>query len=173
MDHSRKEFFELIQSRIDHQRELINQRLSWMTAAEAFLFTGYTIVVTTTPGSLENFAPEIWRLDHVIPLLGYFIAGLTVWSVMRALDATEELKRFYLDRAEILPPDQFLPLIDFEAPEAKIKWIARCGRNIPFLFAMLFVVGWLLVTSARPKPPKFWNSPRTVEQQILPVRICS
>lgn len=166
---SRGTLFHLIQSRIDYQTNLINQRLSIMLTIQAFLFAAWVvIVVETTPASLENFAPEIGWLYRVILLLGYFTSTLTCILVQRALDATEELKRLYIERANSLPPDRFLPPIGFEAPEGKIKWIMRFWRNSPFLFALLFLIAWILLTSAGPKPSSFWKRPLTVKQQNVP-----
>ena len=40
---SRIEYYQIIRSQIEHEDNLINQRLSWFVAAQAFLFSAYAI----------------------------------------------------------------------------------------------------------------------------------
>jgi hypothetical protein len=39
------QYYRIIRSQIEHEDNLINQRLSWFVAAQAFLFSAYAILL--------------------------------------------------------------------------------------------------------------------------------
>jgi hypothetical protein len=53
------QYYEIIRSQIEHEDNLINQRLSWFVAAQAFLFSAYAILLNAPSQlRLEGFARQ-------------------------------------------------------------------------------------------------------------------
>ena len=50
------QYYKIIRSQIEHEDNLINQRLSWFVAAQAFLFSAYAILLNApSQVRLEGF----------------------------------------------------------------------------------------------------------------------
>ena len=55
----RIQYYQIIRSQIEHEDNLINQRLSWFVAAHAFLFSAYAILLNApSQVRLQNFATQ-------------------------------------------------------------------------------------------------------------------
>ena len=52
------ERLEALRRRIEHEDNLINQRLSWLVASQAFLLTALAISLNATPNQSR---PPMWR----------------------------------------------------------------------------------------------------------------
>jgi hypothetical protein len=70
-------YYEIIRSQIEHEDNLINQRLSWFVAAQAFLFSAYAILLNAAPQvRLEGFATQQEILFFLIPLVAIGVSIL-------------------------------------------------------------------------------------------------
>src|SRR5881628_2698690 len=74
------DYYQLIRQRIEHEDNLIVQRLSWLVASQSFLFTAYAIVLNGLTGSPPPAAGALMhqqmRLSRLIPLAGILTCAL-------------------------------------------------------------------------------------------------
>src|SRR3954447_20568738 len=88
---------EEIRRRIEHEDNLLNQRVSWIVSSQAFLLTGYAILLNApTEFRNEHHARDHALLMKFIPITSIWIT-LLLWiamlagiAAMRALRACAE-----------------------------------------------------------------------------------
>src|ERR687892_61360 len=91
---SRIEYYQIIRSQIEHEDNLINQRLSWFVAAQAFLFSAYAILLNApSQVRLESFATQQKILFFLIPLVAIGVSILMYMTVTAAMLAMANLRR--------------------------------------------------------------------------------
>jgi hypothetical protein len=99
-------------SQIEHEDNLINQRLSWYVAAQAFLFSAYAILLNApSQVRLQRFATQQEILFSLIPLVAIGASILTYITVIAAMLAMANLRRLqerHMNEEEsaLLPPIQ-------------------------------------------------------------------
>jgi heme/copper-type cytochrome/quinol oxidase subunit 2 len=131
---------EFIRHRIEHEDNLLNQRLSWLVGSQSFLVTAFAILLNGVQqeASMTPFANARHLLIALLPwvslacitLLWLTVAG-AVWSMIR------------LRAAAVIGPDD-LP-VHSPAP------IRRLGLAAPVAIPAVFFVLWLaLLHSLRP-----------------------
>ncbi|MBI3858491.1 MAG: hypothetical protein HY293_22635, partial [Planctomycetes bacterium] len=123
-------FYHHVRSRLEHEDSLIVSRLSWLMAAESFLFTAYAIVLNGTP------SPAHRRLVLLIPVVAIVSSALIFVGIVAAVRAMswirEQLRARVPDEASVgLPP--------VRTPDS----IMRPGLAAPLLLPLLFVAVWL------------------------------
>ena len=133
------ENYKLFRDRIEHEDNLIVQRLSWLVASQAFLFSAYAITtngLTTldprTPGAYQEQATLLFRL---IPTVAISVALLIDISILAALRAIRQLRRLY--QAKGTSPE--VPPIQTSATTRLL------GLSAPLLLPVLFVSVWLVL----------------------------
>jgi hypothetical protein len=91
---SRVDYYQIIRSQIEHEDNLINQRLSWFVAAQAFLFSAYAILLNApSQVRLQSFATQQEILFSLIPLVAIGVSILIYITVFAAMLATANLTR--------------------------------------------------------------------------------
>jgi hypothetical protein len=91
---SRVDYYQIIRSQIEHEDNLINQRLSWFVAAQAFLFSAYAILLNApSQVRLQSFATQQEILFSLIPLVAIGVSILIYITVFAAMLATANLRR--------------------------------------------------------------------------------
>lgn len=133
------ENYKLFRDRIEHEDNLIVQRLSWLVASQAFLFTAYAITTNgmtglegRTPGPYQEQATLLFRL---IPTVAISVALLIDVSILAALRAIRQLRRLYQARP-----------ISPEVPPIQTAATTRLlGLSAPLLLPVLFVSVWLIL----------------------------
>jgi len=133
--------YRLVRSHIEHEDDLVTQRLNWLMASQSFLFTAYAITTN---------APDSVRTDHLhrlllgmIPLIAACTAVLVFLTVMAGHIAMRHLHgwlRRHMAAQEIagLPPVQ---------GSANTRVL---GMTAPILLPPIFLAVWvyLMVTGA-------------------------
>jgi len=131
--------YRLYRGRIEHEDNLIIQRLSWLVASQSFLFTAYAI---TTNGLINldakfpgRFAEQAGLLFRLIPTVAICVALLIYISILAALRAIRQIRRLYQDG----PVPAELPPIQTAATTRLL------GLSAPLLLPVLFVSVWLVL----------------------------
>jgi hypothetical protein len=97
---SDRALYHIVRGQIEEEADLISQRLSWLIAAQTFLFVGYTILVTSNSGmklplDIPSAASDRVALHWILPTVGLLTCA-TVWiGVVAASVVTRRLKRDY------------------------------------------------------------------------------
>jgi hypothetical protein len=133
------EMYRLFRGRIEHEDNLIIQRLAWLVASQSFLFTAYAITTnglsSLEPKSAGRFLEQAELLFRLIPTVAIGVALLIYISILAALRAIRQMRRLYL--AKPTPPE--LPPIQTSATTRLL------GLSAPLLLPLLFVSVWLVL----------------------------
>jgi hypothetical protein len=134
---SRIEYYQIIRSQIEHEDNLINQRLSWFVAAQAFLFSAYAILLNApSQVRLQRFATQQEILFSLIPLVAIGASILIYITVVAAMLAMANLRRLLEghmkeEESALLPPVQ------------GYRQTLLLGQASPILMPFLFMVSWI------------------------------
>ena len=133
------EAYQLFRSRIEHEDDLIIQRLSWLVASQSFLFTAYAITTNglsgLEPKTAGRFLEQAELLFRLIPTVAIGLALLIYISILAALRAIRQMRRLYLAR-----------LISPELPPLQTAAATRLlGLSAPLLLPLLFISVWLVL----------------------------
>ncbi len=136
------EYYSVVRARIEHEDNLVVQRLSWLVASQSFLFTAYAIVTSglasqpPQPGCLR-FSAQLQLLYQLIPVVGTLTCGLIYASLLAAIAAMRQLRNSYHSR---FPDDERgLPPIMTRAP------IRSFGNSAAILLPLVFITIWLVL----------------------------
>ena len=133
------ERYQIFRNRIEHEDNLVLQRLSWLMASQSFLFTAYAIVtngMTTSPATGGNiFVNHLLTLVRIIPVVALLNSLLILVSILAALKAIRELRHKYEKHPETL---EAIPL-------QTSKTARTLGLSAPVLLPLLFVAVWLFL----------------------------
>jgi hypothetical protein len=136
------ERYQVFRNRIEHEDNLIMQRLSWLMASQSFLFTAYAIVsngMSNLPvPSNSEFVKHLTTLGRIVPIVALLNSLLIAISIFGAMKAIWELRDAYRK----LP--QNLDII----PMQTSRIARRMGLGAPILLPLLFLAVWsyLLLT---------------------------
>lgn len=137
------ERYRILREQLQHEDGLTTQRLSWLMASQAFLFTAYAIAVNGPERAknaligarqdlLLGIIPAVGLLSTVLIYIGLIAGIMAMFSIQR-------LARGLFDGGEA---SQFPPL--------QRGTLTRCmGLAAPLLLSPLFIVVWSLLWSGR------------------------
>ncbi|HLX70801.1 MAG TPA: hypothetical protein VKV04_14325 [Verrucomicrobiae bacterium] len=134
------ERYQVFRGRIEHEDNLVMQRLSWLMASQSFLFTAYAIVSNALSASTANkdgkiFVGRLSVLEDVIPIVALLNSLLIFVSIMAALIAIRELRRQYHNHPENL-----------DGLGLQTHRITRVlGFAAPVILPLLFLSVWLFL----------------------------
>ncbi len=131
---------EAIRGRIEHEHNLINQRLSWLVSSQAFLLTAFAIslnapVAFTRPG----YAALNQRLVRLLPLTAIACVVVLALTLAGAVWSLAILRRV----ADAARGAEDLPVLNV----APIRWL---GLAAPLVVPAIFFTLWLVL---------LWSSP--------------
>jgi hypothetical protein len=131
------QYYQIIRSQIEHEDNLISQRLSWFVAAQAFLFSAYAILLNAPPQTrLQGFATQQEILFSLIPLVAIGVSILIYLTVIAALLAMANLRRLlknYVEDSALFPPVQ------------GYRQTFVVGQATPILIPFLFMSSWIVL----------------------------
>lgn len=128
------ERYQVFRNRIEHEDNLIMQRLSWLMASQSFLFTAYAIVtngLSATAGT-NSFISHLGTLARIIPIVALINSLLIALSIFGALEAIRELRNQYMT-------GEMLEIVPLQTS----RFARRLGLSAPVLLPLLFIVVWL------------------------------
>ena len=143
-DLNRAEFYGLIRSQIDHQDELVNQRVMWQIITQAFFFSAYTSLLNAQKeAKTPMFEAEQLLLIWLLPIAGLLAGALTYVSIIVSIKTIEHLRSLYEEFASQKPPEdnssKWYPYI--QGPPHLTKW----GKLTPILMPAVFTLAWLII----------------------------
>jgi hypothetical protein len=139
------QYYEIIRSQIEHEDNLINQRLSWFVAAQAFLFSAYAILLNApSQVRLQGFARQQEILFYLIPLVAIGVSILIYVTVIAAMLAMANLRRLLKSHANELEShakekEILLP------PVQGYRQTLLLGQASPILIPFLFMISWIVL----------------------------
>jgi hypothetical protein len=126
---------ENIRHRIEHEDNLINQRVSWIVSSQAFLLIGYAILLNGPPVLRSQ------RLNHthdllvkLIPITSIVVTVLIWLSILAGILAMRDLRM----QASEHP--------SYDASHVQGRALTRrMGLAIPALVPVAFLITWILL----------------------------
>ena len=133
--HDTAQSLENIRHRIEHEDNLLNQRVSWVVSSQAFLLTGYAILLNG-PQVLrnENFNHTHELLIKLIPLTSIAVTALIWFGILAGILAMRDLRVCAAKHPS------------YDASHVQGRALTRrLGLAIPALVPVAFLVTWLLL----------------------------
>lgn len=125
----------LIQARLSHEDDLINQRISWLVNSQSFLLTAYAITLNGLAADASKPLAVVQRkLLNLLPLVGVACVLLVIVALVGGLCALAELRQF---AATKYPKDRLFLL---SKPTSQFL-----GVSAPVLIPLVFLAIWLAV----------------------------
>jgi hypothetical protein len=125
----------LIQARLNHEDDLINQRISWLVNSQSFLLTAYAITLNGLAADSGRPHAAIQRkLLELLPIAGIASVLLVVVAIIGGLFALSELRRF---AATKYPKDRL-----FIISKPTIQFL---GVSAPTVIPIVFLIIWLAI----------------------------
>jgi hypothetical protein len=136
------QYYQVIRGRIEHEDNLVMQRLSWMVASQSFLFTAYAIVLNglnslPTAGEPPQFLDQQILMFHLVPVVAILTCVLIYISILAALKSMANLRRLY--RSRFGEENEDLPDIQ---PATSIR---TAGSSAPTVLPLVFTAVWLFL----------------------------
>jgi hypothetical protein len=127
--------FTLIQARLSHEDDLVNQRVSWLVNSQSFLLTAYAITLNGLAADASKPLAVVQRkLLEMLPVVGVACVLLVCVALVGGLCALAELRRF---AATKYPKDR---LFLISKPTTQFL-----GVSAPVLIPLVFLVIWSAV----------------------------
>lgn len=131
--------YRIVRTQIEHEDNLVSQRLSWFLASQSFLFTAYAI---TLNGPIQlhfkDFEAQERLLMHLLPLVAIVSAALIWLSILAGFSAMRKLREdFYRHAGSQLPSG---------LPPIQTKGSTLLGGQLgPVILPLLFLAVWLVL----------------------------
>ena len=125
-----------IRNRIEHEDNLISNRISWLVSSQAFLLTAFSICLNFVSGEKvpQNYAHMNHLVVKIIPLAGIACTILVSLGIFGGILAMADLKR----RAE---DENIRDLFYIHGHK-----ITQClGHAIPTLIPFVFLATWFVI----------------------------
>lgn len=128
-------FYQVMRSQIEHEDNLVTQRLSWFITSQSFLFTAYAILLNGPAGPPD---PLRSNLMHLIPLLAILVCILILSTIAAGLLAMKNLRQHFrrMSAGCTVAP---LP------PVQGSRLTALMGQSPPAILPVLFLLVWVWV----------------------------
>lgn len=126
---------ETVRKRIEHEDNLLNQRVSWIVSSQAFLLTGYAILLNA-PLELrtQQHVRDHGLLMKLIPTTSVGVTVLLWLSILAGIRAMRDLRKCAASHP------------GFEASHIQGgTWTRRLGLAAPTLVPLVFLITWLLL----------------------------
>ncbi len=136
---SAMERYEIVRSQIEHEDNVINQRMNWFVSAQAFLFTANAIVLNSPPTPSFPEARQAERLLIVLIPTVSIICSLVVYAtVVGGVLALRNLRRSFSEQTDLQGTGNLPPLHG--------KFLTRSlGLAAPVVLPMVFLVAWSIL----------------------------
>ncbi|HUN87250.1 MAG TPA: hypothetical protein VMU28_00570 [Terriglobales bacterium] len=133
------ERYRLVRQQIEHEDNLVSQRLSWLLGSQSFLFTAYAISLNG-PAQIrsKDLESHIGLLLLILPLVSIISAFLIWMAVLAGTWTMYQLRRVY--------EHEFVQFFGRQLPPVQSTGRALLfGHFAPVILPPVFMVVWLLL----------------------------
>jgi hypothetical protein len=132
------EKLEALRRRIEHEDNLVNQRLSWLVASQAFMLTAFAISLNAP---LTSRLPSYTAANSaLIALLPYVAIACVVIILFTLAGAIWSMKTLRIQAAAITLPN--------DLPVQSKRAIRGLGLAAPIGIPIVFLIFWVVVIVA-------------------------
>lgn len=138
-----EQYYSIIRGQIEHEDNLIGQRLSWFVAAQSFLFTAYAITVSNSgPNHTEPVIERMRLLLWIIPMTSILTCVLIYATIIAGSIAVVALRRLYHNYADHTAATGLPPVQGYRRTQL-------LGQAAPMLMPLVFLVVWFILLVRR------------------------
>lgn len=133
------EYYRIVRSQIEHEDNIISQRLNWFVSAQAFLFTANAIVLNSSPTPSFAQSREAERLlILLVPVVAIFCCLFVYATVVGSVLALRNLRRSFSGQTDLQGTSDLPPLHG--------NFLTRSlGLTAPVMLPMVFLVAWTIL----------------------------
>ena len=138
------ELYAIIRSQIEHENELVSQRVIWQILTQAFFFGAYASLLNASKeGKNFLFESEQSLLLWLMPTAALLAGSLTYIGIVSSLKTIVELRQQYENYANSMARGDSSSKLypDIQGP----KHLRRLGMLSPAVMPIVFTVTWLVV----------------------------
>ncbi|MDN5943217.1 MAG: hypothetical protein L0H94_15165 [Nitrospira sp.] len=138
------ELYRLIRGQIDHEDDMVNQRVLWSLLTQAFFFGAY-VALLNAPSEPKNFlfANEQKLLLWLLPIAALLTGLLAYVGIISSLKSIAHLRHMFQDHehAKALTDHSAKGYPDIQGP----PHLRKFGFITPAWMPMIFIIAWLIV----------------------------
>ena len=128
------DYYRLLRGQLEHEDNLITQRLSWFLASQSFLFTAFAIILNG-PMTSRFGDREPMTVFRLIPVTAIAL-GVLIWlAILAGISAMRRLRALADARSDL---SEFPPLHGLALRR-------RMGLAAPVLLPPIFVAVWCVL----------------------------
>jgi hypothetical protein len=133
------EHYRIVRSQIEHEDNMINQRLNWFVTAQSFLFTANAIVLNAPPTPLfAQFRETVRLLTLLVPTVAICSCLVIYTTVIGGILALRNLRDSFGGGKELQGTGQLPPI--------QGRFLTRIlGLAAPVVLPLMFSIVWTLV----------------------------
>jgi hypothetical protein len=136
-----EDYYRICRGQIEHEDDLIGQRLNWFLASQSFMFTAYAIVLSNTraagASALVDWDTRLLLL-RAIPAIAIVSAVMILLAIVSGFVAMADVRRL----AILNVPEP----VRLRLPPLQGRSVTRAlGIAAPFCLPVVFAVVWVLI----------------------------
>ncbi|MDP9173463.1 MAG: hypothetical protein M3O30_06305 [Planctomycetota bacterium] len=132
------DLYNQVRAQIQHEDDLVAQRLNWFLSSQSFLFTAYAIVSTSSPVRMSSNEGIRTTLMTVIPLIA-IIAGALIFIAIVAGAMVMRRLRVSFEPYEAHAQEHGLP------PLQGFGYTRTMGFSAPMMLPLVFMAVWTML----------------------------
>ena len=143
------ELYALIRSQIEHENELLSQRVIWQILSQAFFFGAYAALLNA-PREAKNalFESEQSLLLWLMPSAAIIVGLFTYIGILSSLKTIVHLRQQYENHANSNalrdPSSKLYPEIQGPSHLRRLEMLSPAAMPVVFTIAWLLILGRLL-----------------------------
>ena len=136
VDH--EQLYDLMRRQIEHEDNLNCQRLAWLVASQAFLFTAFAIVLNGMAAGVEGPRHQSF-VFQIIPVIAVTSCALIYFGLIAGVLAMRELRKSFEIHLKDHLPRAWPPL-----QGSRLTLVL--GHIAPVLLPLIFIAIWLCIS---------------------------
>lgn len=144
-EQNRAEYYELIRGQIDHQDNLVSQRVTWQIITQAFFFGAYASVLNAPKEAKSPlFEAEQLLLLWLLPIAGLLAGALTYISIIVSLKTIEYLRSLYESFSDSKTPEEDTSSKLYPHIQG-LPHLTKWAKLTPMWMPAVFTFAWLTI----------------------------
>lgn len=127
------EYYSIVRSEIEHEDDLINHRLTWLTYTQAILFAAFFAIGAAGPGASE----VLRRAYEILPIVGFLSVCFILIGIFLAIYAIRSLRNNFEKIKRSSGEQRVFPELVVKKWSHWLGFIPSIGICIIFLWAWI------------------------------------
>jgi hypothetical protein len=141
------DYYRIIRGQVEHEDNLMVQRLNWFITSQSFFFSAYAIDVTSFFSSPPLASSDVYDtrrlLRILIPLVAIIASGVILFTIIAGVLAMHNLRNLFHLHVEKSDRYDLPPIQGFRRTWAM-------GLSAPLLLPVVFLLVWMFLLIHNP-----------------------